>query len=76
LCSRLLGKPWHPEAQAIGLPVVTSFVSSMSEVAGGGAAFIAPNNPAQIAEAVYKIISDNALRDTLIKLGKGNLKKF
>lgn len=64
------------EAQASDLPVVTSFVSSMPEVAGGGALFIDPNNPTQIAEAVYKIISDNALRDKLIELGKENLKKF
>ena len=64
------------EAQASELPIVTSYASSMPEVAGQGALFIDPNNPAQIAEAVYKIISDKALRDKLIWLGKENLKKF
>jgi len=64
------------EAQASDLPVVTSFVSSMPEVAGGGALFIDPNNPTQIAEAVYKIISDKAVRDSLIALGQENIKQF
>ena len=64
------------EAQASNLPVVTSFVSSLPEVAGEGALFIDPNNPTQIAEAVYKIISDQAVRDSLIALGQENIKKF
>jgi glycosyltransferase involved in cell wall biosynthesis len=64
------------EAQASGLPVVTSSVSSMPEVAGEGALFVDPNNPTQIAEAVYKIISDQAVRDRLIALGQENIKKF
>ena len=64
------------EAQASNLPVVTSFVSSLPEVAGEGALFIDPNNSMQIAEAVYKIISDQAVRDSLIALGQENIKKF
>ena len=64
------------EAQASDLPVVTSFVSSMPEVAGEGALFIDPNNPTQIAEAVYKIISDKAVRDSLIASGQENIKQF
>jgi len=37
---------------------------------------IDPNNPEQIAQAVYKIIDDKALRDKLIELGFDNIKRF
>ena len=64
------------EAQAAGIPVVTSYNSSMPEVAGEGALFVDPRNPAQIARAVKKIIDDNLLRDKLIQSGFENIKKF
>ncbi|MBU1102187.1 glycosyltransferase family 4 protein [Patescibacteria group bacterium] len=64
------------EAQAAGAPVVTSFVSSLPEVAGQGALFVNPKNPAQIAEAAKRIIDDRNLRDRLIESGYENLKRF
>jgi glycosyltransferase involved in cell wall biosynthesis len=64
------------EAQASGIPVVTSDVSSMPEVAGKGALFIDPDSPTQIAEAIYKIISEPAVRNNLIASGQENLKNF
>lgn len=64
------------EAQAAGLPIITSFNSSLLEVAGQGALFIDPKNPAQIAEAVKSLIDDKNLRDKLIQSGYENLKRF
>lgn len=64
------------EAQAAGVPVVTSFNSSMPEVAGEGALFVNPRNPAQIAEAAKKIIDEELLRDRLIQGGYENIKRF
>jgi glycosyltransferase involved in cell wall biosynthesis len=64
------------EAQAAGVPVVTSYNSSLPEIAGEGALFINPKNSAQIAEAAKKIIDDKALRDTLIQLGYKNVRRF
>ncbi len=64
------------EAQAAGAPVVTSFVSSLPEVAGQGALFVNPKNPAQIAEAAKRIIDDRNLRDRLIESGYENIKRF
>ena len=64
------------EAQATSVPVLTSFYSSMPEVAGEGALFVNPQNPAQIAEAIFKIIDDRVLRDRLIKSGWENIKRF
>jgi len=64
------------EAQAFGAPVVASFVSSMPEVAGDGALFVNPRNPKQIAEAVFRIIDEPALRDRLIESGRKNIGRF
>jgi len=64
------------EAQASGVPVVSSNVSSVPEIAGNSALLVDPKNPEQIAQAVYKIIDDKALRDKLIELGFENVKRF
>jgi len=64
------------EAQAAGVPVATSFSSSLPEIAGQGALFVNPKNPAQIAEAAKAIIDDKTLRDKLIQTGRENIKRF
>lgn len=64
------------EAQAAGVPVITSGNSCLPEIAGQGALFVNPANPAQIAEAVKQIIDDKFLRDRLIQLGRENLSRF
>ncbi len=64
------------EAQTVGVPVVTSYGSCLPEIAGQGALFVNPANPAQIAEAVKQVIDDKLLRDKLIQLGYANVKRF
>lgn len=64
------------EAQNFGVPVLTSNSSSMPEVAGDGALLIDPDSPEQIAEAAFRLISDKALRDGIIKKGRENVQKF
>jgi len=64
------------EAQTAGVPVVTSFNSSLPEIAGEGALLVNPRNPEQIAEAVKSIIDDKNLRAKLIKSGYENVKRF
>lgn len=64
------------EAQSAGVPVVTSNGSSMPEVAGKGAILVDPGSAEEIAEAVYGLISDKALRDDIIKRGRENLERF
>ncbi len=64
------------EAQAVGCPVITANLSSMPEVAGQAALLIDPNDIEQIAEAMYKIISDNQLRRDLVDKGYTNAKRF
>jgi glycosyltransferase involved in cell wall biosynthesis len=64
------------EAQAQGVPVVTSNVSSMPEVGGDSVAYSTPSEPISIADSIYKIISDENFRNDLIKKGNENVKKF
>jgi len=64
------------ESQASGRPVITSNCSSMPEVAGGGALQVAPNNIGAIKEAIVRVISDQKIRDQLIKNGLENVKRF
>lgn len=64
------------EAQATGVPVVTSNVSSVPEVANGSALLINPNNAEDMADAVYKIISDESFKKDLIEKGLKNVQRF
>ncbi len=64
------------EAQSVGCPVITSNISSMPEVAGEGAAFVAPNSVENICHMLYKVISDKKLKENLINKGYQNVKRF
>ena len=64
------------EAQSVGVPVVTSNVSSMPEVAGDSALLVDPKNLGEIAQAVQKILTDENLKKNLIAKGLENVKRF
>ncbi len=64
------------EAMACGLPVITSFSSSLPEVVGEAAIMIDPYNINQIAEAIRQVLTDYELRDGLIKKGLERAKQF
>ncbi len=64
------------EAQACGLPVITSNNSSLKEIFSGSAKLIDPKNPNEIAEAAHQILSDSKLANQLRKQGLENAKKF
>jgi glycosyltransferase involved in cell wall biosynthesis len=64
------------EAQSVGVPVVTSNVSSMPEVADESAILVDPREPSYMAERTYAIISDEKLRTDMIKKGYENIKRF
>ena len=63
------------EAQASGCPVLTSNLSSMSEVAGKGAVYVNPYSVESIIEGM-KSLQSTANRLQLIKKGLENVKKF
>jgi len=64
------------EAQNAGLPVVASIEASIPEVAGDSALLVDSNNAEEIADAVYKIISDENIKKDLIQKGLENIKRF
>ena len=64
------------EAQSAGVPVVTSNISSMPEVAGESAVFVDPKNTEEIAEATYKLISNESYKNDIIEKGHENVKRF
>jgi glycosyltransferase involved in cell wall biosynthesis len=64
------------EAQAMRTPVVTSNISPMKEVAGGGAVLVNPKNILSIRDGILRIIDDESLRNNLIAQGLKNIKRF
>ncbi|RYE36734.1 MAG: glycosyltransferase family 1 protein [Sphingobacteriaceae bacterium] len=64
------------EAQACGLPVVTSNCSSMPEVAGDAAVFVNPTDIQSVRNGILQIINDTMLREEVIKKGFENVKRF
>lgn len=64
------------EAQASGIPVITSYGTSLEEIAGDAALFADPNNVMDISEKITKVFCDNDLSATLIYKGLENAKRF
>jgi len=64
------------EAFAAGIPVVTSTISSMPEVAGNGAILINPKKPFEIAAAMSQILNKPELARKLVRSGQKELLKY
>lgn len=64
------------EAMASGTPVITSNVSSLPEVVGDAAVLVDPLDPAAIAAAMARVLSDTTLRRDLIARGYARARTF
>ena len=64
------------EAQNVGVPVVTSNISSLPEIVGESALKVNPLNIEEIAKSIYRVISDDRLRRNLINRGYKNIQRF
>jgi glycosyltransferase involved in cell wall biosynthesis len=64
------------EAFSAHVPVITSDVTSMPEVAGSAALFIDPFSVESIADGLEKMDTDSDLRSRLIDQGAIELKRF
>jgi len=64
------------EAMAYGCPVVSSNQASMPEILGNAAIYFNPYNEKEMANQIKKIIEDDNLRQTLIKKGLEQVKKY
>jgi glycosyltransferase involved in cell wall biosynthesis len=64
------------EAMACGTPVIVSNTSSLPEVVGDAGVQVNPYSPAQIADAIYQITSEDAIRQAMRKDSLEQAKKF
>ena len=64
------------EAMASGVPVLTSAISAMPEIAGDAALFVDPFSVDAIGEGLDRIVSDEALRSRLIVAGRERVGLF
>jgi glycosyltransferase involved in cell wall biosynthesis len=64
------------EAMRYGCPTIISKVSSLPEVGGEAALYIDPNDAWDLKEKIERLLTDEKLREYLIKKGKEQVKKF
>jgi glycosyltransferase involved in cell wall biosynthesis len=64
------------QAMAAGVPVVTSNVSSLPEVAGDAALLIDPHSQAELRDALARLLQSPGLRAQLIAKGRLRARKF
>ncbi len=59
------------EAMKMGLPVITSNISAMPEVAGGAAYLVDPNSIEDMTSAMSEVLQNKILREEMIEKGLG-----
>lgn len=64
------------EGMVMGVPVVTSNISSLPEVAGDAAIMVDPKNVDEIKEGMARVVSDEKLAKDLADKGCRQVKKF
>jgi len=64
------------EAMACGTPVITSDTSSLPEVVGEAGLMVEATDVAALAEAMKRVLGDNALREGMITKGLEQAEKF
>lgn len=67
---------WILEAFDAGVPVITSNISSMPEVAGDAAEYCDPKSIESITAALEKVLLDKERAATLVQQGRERLKMF
>ncbi len=67
---------WILEAFDAGVPVVTSNVSSMPEVAGDASEYCDPHDMASIASALTRVLQDKERAALLVQKGRERLQEF
>ena len=65
-----------PQAMATGVPVLTSNVSSLPEVAGDAAVLVDPRSQAEIAAGIERLLTSPSLREDLIATGRQRVQRF
>jgi glycosyltransferase involved in cell wall biosynthesis len=64
------------EAQSSGLPLITSNISPMKDIAGKGAILVNPFDVNEVKREIINILNDKVKREILIQCGFENCKKY
>ena len=64
------------EAMACGTPVISSNVTSIPEICSCSALLVDPYNVDELSLSMSELLSDNKLRDSMIKCGLSNCLKY
>ncbi len=64
------------EAQALGVPLISSRGGALLEVAGDGAVFFDHDRPDELADAMERLLGDEELRADLVERGHRNEQRF
>ncbi len=64
------------EAMHHGVPVVAADCAALPEVVGDAAVLVDPEQPAQLADAMRRVLADPAVADALIERGRRRVEAF
>ena len=64
------------EAQTVGIPVITSDLDPMREVAGTGALLCNPHDSHTISACIKRVLADEGLQASIIAAGHENVKRY
>lgn len=64
------------QAMAAGVPVITSDLSSLPEITGGGAVLVNPRSIAEISGGLERLLTSPATREQLARDGKVQAQRF
>ena len=64
------------EAMAYGTPVISSNASCMPEILGDAAEYFDPLDVGDMAQAIDRVLTDSTLRQSMIKKGHQQVKKY
>ena len=64
------------EAMACGTPIITSNVNGLEEIAGNAALLVDPTKPEEICTAMYRVLTDTRLSETLAQSGLARSRQF
>jgi glycosyltransferase involved in cell wall biosynthesis len=58
------------------IPVITTNVTSLPEIAGDAALFVSPDSPGSIRDGMIRVVREEGLREELIKKGRERRELF
>lgn len=64
------------EAMACGVPVITSTASALPEVASDAAVLVAPDDVRALADAMVRVLENEALREALKEKGQERVRQY